>query len=144
MSLGPIMLDVDTGSGSITISATQGDEVTIRGEISIGRRWFGAKPSNADEMIQQLQDNPPIELSGNRLRVGYIDDRNIRKRVSISYEISVPASTEVSSSEATSRAATVFTMSCTVQPRLKSLTGFRSPCSTGPIASASADRCTAL
>ena len=91
----PIMLDVDTGSGSITVSAGQGNEVTIRGEIRLNRRWFGAKPSNAEEIIQQLEDNPPIELSGGRLRVGYIDERSIRNRVSISYEITVPASTEV-------------------------------------------------
>jgi len=40
--------------------------------------------------------------------------------------------------------ATVLTMSGTVQPRLRSLTGLRSPCSTGPTAIAPAERCTAL
>ena len=40
--------------------------------------------------------------------------------------------------------ATVLTMSVTVQPRLRSFTGLRSPCSTGPIATACAERCTAL
>src|SRR3954463_16479412 len=40
--------------------------------------------------------------------------------------------------------ATVFTMSCTVAPRERSLTGLRRPCSTGPMATAPALRCTAL
>ena len=40
--------------------------------------------------------------------------------------------------------ATVLTMSGTVQPRDRSLTGRRRPWSTGPIATASAERCTAL
>ena len=40
--------------------------------------------------------------------------------------------------------ATVLTMSGTVQPRLKSLTGFFRPCSTGPTAIAPDERCTAL
>src|SRR4029453_9274875 len=40
--------------------------------------------------------------------------------------------------------ATVFTMSDISAPRDRSLTGLRSPCSTGPIATALALRCTAL
>ena len=40
--------------------------------------------------------------------------------------------------------ATVLTMSVTVQPRLRSFTGLRSPCRTGPIATACAERWTAL
>ena len=40
--------------------------------------------------------------------------------------------------------ATVFTMSSTVQPRERSLTGLRRPCRTGPTATAPEDCCTAL
>ena len=40
--------------------------------------------------------------------------------------------------------ATVLTMSWTSAPRERSLTGLRSPCSTGPTATAPAERCTAL
>ncbi len=40
--------------------------------------------------------------------------------------------------------ATVLTMSLTSAPRERSLIGLRRPCSTGPIATAPADRCTAL
>lgn len=40
--------------------------------------------------------------------------------------------------------ATVFTMSWTKAPRLRSLTGLRRPWSTGPTATAPAERCTAL
>ena len=40
--------------------------------------------------------------------------------------------------------ATVFTISGTVQPRDRSLTGLLRPCRTGPMATASAARCTAL
>ena len=40
--------------------------------------------------------------------------------------------------------ATVFTMSLTRAPRERSFTGMRRPCSTGPTATASADRWTAL
>ena len=40
--------------------------------------------------------------------------------------------------------ATVFTISATLQPLLRSLTGLFKPCRTGPTATASAERCTAL
>ena len=40
--------------------------------------------------------------------------------------------------------ATVLTMSLTVAPRDRSLTGRRRPCMTGPTATALAERCTAL
>ncbi len=40
--------------------------------------------------------------------------------------------------------ATVLTMSLTVAPRDRSLTGRRRPCITGPTATAPAERCTAL
>src|SRR5690606_29071004 len=40
--------------------------------------------------------------------------------------------------------AIVFTMSRTSAPRERSLMGFASPCSTGPMATAPAERCTAL
>src|SRR5690606_8572313 len=40
--------------------------------------------------------------------------------------------------------ATVLTMSCTSAPRERSFTGLRSPCRTGPMATAPAERCTAV
>ena len=92
---GPIALDVDTGSGSIEVRSGPEGQVTVRGEIRVGRRFFGWKPKNADEIVEQVKAEPPVELEGNRLRVGYIRDRSIRKQVSISFEIIVPVGTEV-------------------------------------------------
>jgi hypothetical protein len=90
----PITLDVDTGSGSIDVVAGDGDEVYIRGEIRVSRR-FGIRPSNWEDLVQQLQDDPPVELGNGRLKVGYIADRSLRKRVSISYTITAPEGAEV-------------------------------------------------
>lgn len=91
----PIMLEVDTGSGSIDVRPGSDSEVTVHAEVRVNRRFFIGKPANTDELIQQLQDNPPVELRDGKVRVGFISDRKLRKSVSISYEITVPASTEV-------------------------------------------------
>ena len=38
----PLSMTVETGSGSIRVQAGSGDLVTIKGEIRVNRRWFGA------------------------------------------------------------------------------------------------------
>ena len=92
---GPFSLDVDTGSGAIKVRSGSGDEVIVTGKIQVNRRFFGVKRGDADEIIQAIKDNPPIDVSDGQLRVGRISDRSVRKKVSISYDIVVPAGTEV-------------------------------------------------
>ena len=91
----PILLDVDTGSGAIHVRSGSVDEVTVTGKIKVNRRFFGAKRADADELVQAVKANPPIEIADGRLRVGYFDDRSLSKKVSVSYDIVVPAGTEV-------------------------------------------------
>lgn len=90
-----VLLDVDTGSGSIEVRAGSAGEATINGVIRVRKDGFWGKSVDADELIQQVRDNPPIELKGGRLKVGHFSDRSLSKRVSISFEIVVPADTEV-------------------------------------------------
>lgn len=92
---GPVVLSVDTGSGSIDVRAGSGSEAIIKGEVRVRKRRFLGKSVDAEEILAQVQENPPIVLDDGRLRVGHFEDRSLEKRVSISYEIVVPASTEV-------------------------------------------------
>lgn len=92
---GAVLLDVDTGAGSIDVSAGSGGEASIVGKIKVRRESFWRKSPDADAIIKEVQDNPPIQLSDGRLRVGYFKDKSLGKKVSISYEITVPADTEV-------------------------------------------------
>lgn len=91
----PLVLDADTGSGSIEIRSGAGDEVSIEGKIRVRSRFLRGKPGNADELIQQVKDNPPVEMDDGRLSVGPLQDRTLRDKVNISYEIVAPAGTEV-------------------------------------------------
>jgi hypothetical protein len=88
---GRVDLEVTTGSGSIDVRAGSSSVVEIHGMIRANDDW----KSNAQEKVRFLTANPPIQQSGNVIRVGQIEDRTYANNVSISYEILVPAETQV-------------------------------------------------
>lgn len=94
---GPFLLDVTTGSGKIEIRAGSVGEITVTGKISVGSGWFGRSKGKAEEIIEELEASPPVEIEDGLVRVGHIKERRLRRNVSISYEIVVPADTEVKS-----------------------------------------------
>ncbi len=89
-----IFLEVGTGSGSIEISSGPGREISVTGKVKVNRKSLFSG-GDKDEILQAVIDNPPIKLEGGVLEIGKIEDRAIRRRVSISYVIVVPADTEV-------------------------------------------------
>jgi DUF4097 and DUF4098 domain-containing protein YvlB len=89
---GPVSLDVATGSGNIRVHNGSSDTVKITGHIKTG--LFAG---NAEEKVRRLEQNPPIEQTGNSIRVGHISDPELRRNISISYEIEVPVETQVDS-----------------------------------------------
>src|SRR5262249_47190881 len=58
--------------------------------------WFGG--SDAEQRVKRIQDNPPIQQSGNDIRIGHIDDPELKRNISISYELIVPATTDLHAS----------------------------------------------
>ena len=93
---GPADLDVNTGSGNITVRPGDGSTVRILGTIQASDRWLDGE-SAARERVRRLEANPPIEQNGNIIRVGYITERELRRNVAISYEITLPADSRVRS-----------------------------------------------
>ena len=96
---GPLVLDVSTGSGSIEIISGDSQRVEVTGHIKVGAGSFlGVFQGNSDEkqaLVDQLENEPPISLVAGRLEVGHLKGREYERNVSISYEIVVPAGTEV-------------------------------------------------
>jgi DUF4097 and DUF4098 domain-containing protein YvlB len=88
---GPVELDVTTGSGKIDVRAGGASVVQIYGTIR-ARDDFR---TDAQEKIRYLTANPPIEQTGNTIRIGRIDNEAYRNNVSISYEIVAPAETRL-------------------------------------------------
>ena len=87
---GTVDLEVSTGSGSITVQPGPAGSLRVIGRIRIGRSWMGVGQS-AEERLRYVESHPPIEQTGNLIRVGRVDDSEMFENVSISYEITVPA-----------------------------------------------------
>lgn len=85
---GPVDLHVKSGSGSITVRTGSSDVVQVIGKIRASRR-------GAEEKVRRLEANPPIVQTGSEIRIGDIEERDLRQNVSISYEIIVPVETAV-------------------------------------------------
>jgi DUF4097 and DUF4098 domain-containing protein YvlB len=89
--MGQVDLDVSTGSGNIAVRTAGASTVRIRALIR-ARDDFRLR---AEEKIKYLQANPPIEQTGNTIRIGRIDNRDYAQNVSISYELDVPPDTHL-------------------------------------------------
>ena len=74
-------LEVTNGSGDVSITATDDDEISVRERL----RWTGDKPE------------PKIDVDGDTLRLSAHDCRNFGPfgRCDVDYEIALPADTEV-------------------------------------------------
>ena len=91
---GTVNLEVTTGSGSIQVRTGSSNEVRVTGHIK-ATDWFGG--GNAEQKVKALESNPPIQQSGNDIRIGHVEDPALRRNVSISYELVVPADTQLRS-----------------------------------------------
>jgi Uncharacterized conserved protein len=91
---GTVNLSVETGSGSIEIRSGSSDQIHVVGHIRSNGNWFGP-PS--EEKIRRIEANPPIQQSGSDVRIGHVEDPELRRNISISFEITVPADARVRS-----------------------------------------------
>src|SRR5438270_8597183 len=88
---GPVLLEVRSDPGGVSVSAATDSLVRVHATIRslYGRFDMGLVEAN----IQALVQDPPIEQSGNRIRVGYANPARLRG-VSIHFDIEVPRLTE--------------------------------------------------
>lgn len=93
---GTISLEVSTGSGSIDIRHGSSNKVEIHGRIRAGENWFRST-RDSEDVVRRLESNPPIEQSGQTIRIGRFNDRDAERNVSISYELVVPEQSNVRS-----------------------------------------------
>jgi DUF4097 and DUF4098 domain-containing protein YvlB len=92
---GPVDLDVRTGSGDISVRPGGSASVLITGRIRASGRL---DEQSAQRQVQAIEANPPIEQVGNVIKIGEFKDPEMARHVSISYEITTPANTQLRSS----------------------------------------------
>src|ERR1700756_4529047 len=81
-------LQVFTHSGDITVHSGPAGSIAITGRIHVGDRWFtGGRKGE----VEEIEKNPPIQQTGNLVRIDYVNHTNI----SVDYEITAPADTKV-------------------------------------------------
>ena len=90
---GPVDLEVQTGSGDITVRAGNAGSVEIHAKIKANDWHFGSNSAQIDA----IEKNPPIQQEGNTIRIGHVEDRELLRHISISYEIITPKETKLHS-----------------------------------------------
>jgi DUF4097 and DUF4098 domain-containing protein YvlB len=89
---GPVDLDVQTGSGDIEVRIGEAGTVQVQARI---RAW-ALNGSDAMERVREVEADPPVEQSGNTIRLGLRrDGRWDWNQVSISYLVTVPSDTRL-------------------------------------------------
>jgi hypothetical protein len=91
---GPVDLDVRTDSGGISIVQGGSGVVHVHAILKAQHGRF-ANPGDVEARIRELERNPPIEQSGGQVRLGFVQDRELLKGVSMRFEIEAPADTRL-------------------------------------------------
>ncbi len=89
---GPVNLDVRSDVGGIII--TTGSSTSVRVHAVIKPMYGRLDLDLAEANIRTLEQNPPIEQVGNRIRIGYVKDPAMLRGVSMRLEIETPRMTE--------------------------------------------------
>jgi hypothetical protein len=87
---GSVQLEVSTGSGYVHVTPGSDNQVHIIGHVRANHGWMGS----SDDQVKQVVDNPPIQQSGNTIRVGQMHESWFN-HVSIDYDVTAPKSTHL-------------------------------------------------
>ena len=87
---GTVQLEVSTGSGYVHVNPGSDNQVHIIGHVHANHGWMGS----TEDQVQKVVNNPPIEQSGNTIRVGQMHE-SWYNHVSIDYDITTPKSTHL-------------------------------------------------
>jgi DUF4097 and DUF4098 domain-containing protein YvlB len=93
---GPVDLSVRTGSGDIQIRTGSNDSVQVIGRISASQSRDN--PENPADRVRRIEATPPIVQNGNVITIGDTRGDDLYRNVGISYELVVPANTQLSAS----------------------------------------------
>jgi DUF4097 and DUF4098 domain-containing protein YvlB len=76
----------------VTSSGSSGS-VRIHAILKAQNDWFGS--GDVKKRIEELERNPPVEQTGSRVRIGYVQDRDLLRGISMHLEIQTPLDTQL-------------------------------------------------
>jgi Toastrack DUF4097 len=91
---GPAQLDVETGSGDISVRTGAASSVHVKAIVHIDVRSEGERAA-AEDTLRSIEENPPIEQQGNSIRIGHDNGTRLMRHVSIDYAVEVPAGSDL-------------------------------------------------
>lgn len=85
----PVIIDLSAGAGSVDVRSANSDEVVVIGRVRV-TNWLGR---NDEQIENRITADPPIQQSGNQIRIGHPANAGLLHNVSVSYDLVVPAGT---------------------------------------------------
>jgi hypothetical protein len=85
-------VEVSTGSGNVNVHSGDGASIRVIGHIHSGHGWLGGKDM---EKVRRIEQNPPIEQNGNIIHIGRFADSELKRNISIDFEVWVPRETNL-------------------------------------------------
>lgn len=98
---GAVDLDIRTGAGQITVTPGASTTVRVTARLRADQSWFGR--GDVAQRIKQIEQTPPIEQQGNTVRIGRFTDESLQDHISISYDVTVPAATRLTTHSGSGR-----------------------------------------
>jgi hypothetical protein len=96
---GQAEIDIVSGAGRIEVRQGAAGRIEINGRIQANDSWGRNRRSqlSPQERVRQIEANPPIEQKGNVVRIGHIANDELREGVSVSYVVTVPPRSSLTS-----------------------------------------------
>ena len=91
-------VEVSAGSGGIEVRTGASGRIEVNARVRAGdwgSGWFSRGGLSAEERVRRVEANPPIQQSGNIVRIGYFSNDDSRDGVSISYTLTIPAASNL-------------------------------------------------
>lgn len=88
---GPAQLTIRVGSGAIRVRRGPAGSVAISARL----RPDTFSAADVADRIRRIEQAPPVDQSGNDVRVGFLPGDALPRRIAIFYEVAVPADTSV-------------------------------------------------
>jgi hypothetical protein len=90
---GLVDLDIKSDPGGILVKT--GSASSVRVHAIIKPVWGVLDLGVSEANIRGIEQNPPIEQNGNRIRIGYVKDPSSLARITIRFEIETPRTTRI-------------------------------------------------